>query len=444
MFGAYPIMETIRILILGGGFGAVYTALRLDKTLARSENVEVTIVSADNFLLFTPMLHEVAASDLNPSDIVNPLRRLFRHVRFLEAEVTVIDLERKQVTIAYDAGQKSRELSFDRLVIATGSEDNFLGNEEIKRNAVTMKTLTDAMFLRNRLIGLLESAVLEKDPAARRALLTIVVAGGGFAGVETIGALNDFVRAMLRWYPTLMASEVRFIMIHPKAVILPELGEALGRYAQKKLAQRNVEIITDTRVEGYVGGKVKLDRGEPIACATLIWTAGVTPGKVIAALDCNKKGGRLVVNEFLELSAHPGVWAVGDCAWAIDSASGGPFPTTAQHAVREGKIVAQNIAASLANRPQRAFRYKMLGQLAAIGQRSGVAQVFGLRFSGWIAWFMWRSVYLFKLPRLEKKIQVATHWTINLFFSQDPSQLVTPRGIEKAYRSLTDSKLLIP
>ena len=150
-----------------------------------------------------------------------------------------------------------------------------------------------------------------------------------------------------------------------------------------------------------------------------------------------------MVNEFLELPDHPGVWAVGDCASAIDTSTDKPFPTTAQHAVREGKIVGENIAASLANRPQRAFRYKMLGQLAAIGQRTGVAQVLGLRFSGWFAWFMWRSVYLFKLPRLEKKIKVATHWTINLFFSQDPSQLVTPRGIEKAYRRFVESKSLL-
>jgi NADH dehydrogenase len=436
-------MEPIRILIIGGGFGAVYAALHLDKTLARRAGVEVTLISAENFLLFTPMLHEVAASDLDPSDIVNPLRRLFRHVRFLEAEVTRIDLKSRKVTLSYVGGQKQRELAFDRLVIATGSEDNFFGNDEIKRQAVTMKTLTDAMLLRNRLIGLLESAVLEEDPAVRRALLTFVVAGGGFAGVETIGALNDFVRATLRWYPTLLASEVRFVLVHPKAVILPELGEALGRYAQQKLEQRRVEIVINTRVEGYGAGQVKLDPGEPIASATLIWTAGVTPGQVIAGLDCKKENGRLVVNEFLELPEHPGVWVLGDCAWAIDPMTGKPFPTTAQHAVREGKLVAQNIAANLDHRPQRAFRFQTLGQLAAIGQRTGVAQVLGLRFSGWFAWFMWRAVYLFKLPRLEKKIKVATHWTINLFFSQDPSQLVTPRGIEKAYRSFSEGKSLL-
>jgi NADH dehydrogenase len=439
----YLTMASLRILILGGGFGAVYTALELDKTLARKEGVEVTLISTDNFLLFTPMLHEVAASDLDPSDIVNPLRRLFRHVRLLEAEATVIDLNNRQVTLSYEAGQKQRDLSYDRLVIATGSEDNFFGNEEIQRQAVTMKTLADAMLLRNRLLGLLESAILEDDPEARRALLTIVVAGGGFAGVETIGALNDFMRSTLRWYPTLAASEIRFVLIHPKAVILPELGEELGRYAQDKLTRRKVEIITDTRVEGYHRGQVKLDRGEPIASATLIWTAGVTPGKVIAGLDCQKRDGRLVVNEHLELPDHPGVWAVGDCMSAIDPATGKPFPTTAQHAVREGKVVARNIVASLATQPQIAFRFKTIGQLAAIGQRTGVAQVWGLRFSGWIAWFMWRSVYLFKLPRLEKKIKVATHWTINLFFSQDPAQLLNALGIEKAYRSLIEGKSLI-
>jgi NADH dehydrogenase len=296
------------------------------------------------------------------------------------------------------------------------------------------------MLLRNRIIAGLENASLETDEKARRAMLTFVVAGGGFAGVETIGAVNDFVRDSLRWYPRLREEEVRIVLVHPKEVILPELGELLGRYAQRKLAARKVEILTDTHVKSYSQGMVGLDKGESIPAFTLIWTAGVTPGKLIADLPCKKEHGRLVVNENLELPDRPGVWVLGDCAWAIDSATGKPFPTTAQHAVRQGKAVAKNILATLHNQPQEAFRFKMLGQLAAIGQRTGVAEIFGFRFSGILAWMMWRGIYLAKLPRIEKKVQVALHWTMDLFFSKDLTQILTASGIREADRTLAAAK----
>ena len=425
-----------RILILGGGFGGVYTALHLDKTLAREPDIEVTLVSAENFLLFTPMLHEIAASTLNPSDIVNPLRRLFDHVCVVEAETRDIDLDARCVTVAVGPDGQPRELTYDRLVIATGSEDNFFGNDEIRQNAVTMKTLTDAMLLRARILGLLERAEAETDETTRRRMLTFVVAGGGFAGVEVIGALNDFVRTALRWYPALSEKDVRCVLVHPKEIILPELGESLGRYAQKKLTQRKVEILTQTKVAGYARATVALEKGDPIPAATLVWTAGVTTGKVIADWPCEKEGKRLKVDANLAVPGHPGVWALGDCASAIDESTGKPFPTTAQHAVRQGKTVAQNIAADLRGRPQKPFRFKMLGQLAAIGHRAGVAQILGLRFSGLVAWVLWRSIYLFKLPRLQKKLEVAMHWTADLFFTMDITQFVTPRAIEKAHHHL--------
>lgn len=429
-----------RILILGGGFGGVYTALHLDRFAGPESGLEVTIVSAENFLLFTPMLHEVAASDLNPMDIVNPLRRMFRHVQFLEGEVDHVDMQTRRVNIKYAAGTKQRELEYDHLVLAVGSENNFFGDANLEWHAVTMKTITDAMLLRNRIIALLENASVETDETARRAMLTIVVAGGGFAGVETIGAVNDFVRGALRWYPNLREEEIRIVLVHPQEVILPELGDLLGRYTQKKLAERQVEIVTNTRVKSYDGGQVDLDKGAPIPASTLIWTAGVTPGKLVRDLPCRKDHGRIVVNEFLEIPDQPGVWSLGDCAWAIDSDTGKPFPTTAQHAVRQGKAVAKNILASLRNEPKEAFRFKMLGQLAAIGQRTGVAEIFGMRFSGLLAWLMWRTIYLMKLPRFEKKLQVALHWTMDLFFPKDLTQILTSRAIQDASRKLPAAK----
>jgi NADH dehydrogenase len=432
--------STRRIVIIGGGFAGVYTALHLEKALGNEGGVELTLLSPENFMLFTPMLHEVAASDLAPPDIVCTLRRLFRRVQFFEAEVDRIDLAGRRVSVSYSAGAKRRDFDYDYLVIAAGSENNFFGNAELETNALTMKTLTDAMLLRNRIIAGLENASLETDEKTRRAMLTFVVAGGGFAGVETIGAINDFVRDSLRWYPALREEEVRIVLVHPKEVILPELGEKLGRYAQQKLAARQVEILTNTHVKSYSRGMVGLDRGEPIFALTLIWTAGVTPGQLIADLPCKKEHGRLVVNENLELADQPGVWALGDCAWAIDAATGQPFPTTAQHALRQGKAVAKNILASLHQQPQKPSRFKMLGQLAAIGQRTGVAEVFGFRFSGLLAWMMWRAIYLAKLPSLEKQLQVALHWTLDVFFPKDLTQLLTAKGIREADKTLAAAK----
>ena len=255
-----------------------------------------------------------------------------------------------------------------------------------------------------------------------------------------IGALNDFVRAALRWYPTIRAEEIRMVLVHPKDAVLPELGEALGRYAQKKLMERGLEILFSTKVAGYSGERVTLSEGEPIRAATVVWTAGVKPGKLIEALSVPNENHRLKVNEFLALPETPDVWALGDCASAIDPETGRPYPTTAQHAVRQGRTVAHNIVAVLRGKQPAAFRFTMLGQLAAIGHRVGVAQVFGVRFSGLPAWFMWRTVYLMKLPRLQKKIRVALHWTTDLFFSHDLTQGITVRGLEKARRVLEEGK----
>ena len=271
-----------KILILGGGFGGVYTALRLDKTLARRADVQVTLVSRDNFLLFTPMLHEVASGDLNPSDIVNPIRRMLKRVQFVQGDVRSIDLAAKRVHCSRDLRPLPLDLDYDHLVLALGSETNFFGMQGVAENAVTLKTLGDAALLRARVLGILEATSLEPDAAVRKRMLTFVVAGGGFAGVETIGAINDLVHEALRYYPQLAPQEVRVVLIHPGEVVLPELGEKLGRYAQQKLVERGVEIRPGTKVTGYVNSLVAVSPGEAVPTATLIWTAGVTPNPVIA------------------------------------------------------------------------------------------------------------------------------------------------------------------
>ena len=424
-------MKTTRIVIAGGGFAGLYAAMHFDKRLARRADVEVTLISRENFILFTPMLHEVAAGDLYPGDIVNPLRRILRHVKFIEADVQAIDLNARCIRCIASVADRELEFEFDHLLLTLGSETNFFNMDGVRDWSVTMKSLSDAALLRNRMVALLEEASLQSDEAARRQLLTFVTAGGGFSGTETTGAVNDFVRETMRYYPQLREELIRVVMVHPGNFILPELGEELGRYAERKLRDRKVEVIKGPRVANYDGVVVTLSDGTSIPAATLIWTAGVKPSPVIAQLPCEKERGRLLVSEYLAVTGVPGLWAAGDCA-AVPVFDTDKFhPPTAQHGLREGVTVAKNIEATILDGSLKPFRFKMLGQLASIGHHTGVAMVFGIKFSGFIAWWFWRSVYLMKLPRLAKKLRVMVSWTLDLFFGQEIEQMITIRDIEE-------------
>ena len=424
-------MAVRRIVILGGGFGGTYAALRLDKILAKRPDVEVVLIGRENYLLFTPMLHEVAAGDLYPGDIVNPLRKMLRRVHFIAGEVVQIDLRERLVRFEVGILRQNRELTYDYLVLALGSETNYFGMRDVETHAVTLKTLADAALLRNRMVALLEDAAAESDETARRRAMTFVVAGGGFAGIETVGAMNDFLRDTVRYYPELDPAMLRVVLVHPGKVVLPELGERLGRYAQQKLARRGVELRLETRVQGYDRGVVKLAPGEAIDASTIVWTAGVTPAAAIESLPVEKVKSRVRVNEFLELAGHEGVvWAVGDCA-AVPAGKGSIQPPTAQHGLREAVAAAKNIEAAVKGTAKKPFRFSTLGQFATIGRRDGVAQVFRIRFSGFVAWGLWRLVYLSKLPGLAKKLRVAMSWSLDLLFAREIEQFVTVRDVER-------------
>jgi len=430
-------MKKTKVIILGGGFGGVYAALRLDKTVARRADVEVTLVSSNNFLLFTPMLHEVASGDLNPSDIVNPIRRMLKRVQFVQADVRSIDLAAKRVHCTRNLRPVPLDLDYDHLVLALGSETNFFGLQGVAENAVTLKTLGDAALLRARVLGILEMASLEPDADVRKQMLTFVVAGGGFAGVETVGAINDLVHEALRYYPQLAPQEVRVVLVHPGEVVLPELGEKLGRYAQQKLVDRGVEVRPRTKVTSYINALVAISSGEAVPAVTLIWTAGVTPNPVIARLPFKTEKGRVVVDEFLEVPGFAGLWAMGDCAAVPDAKTGELQPPTAQHALRQARHAAKNIEAVPAGHQKKPFRFSTIGQLASIGHRHGVANILGMNFSGFIAWLLWRSVYLLKLPRLAKKTRVALSWLLEMIFSKDLEQMLTLRDVELISRIAT-------
>lgn len=423
-----------QIVILGAGFGGLYAALHLDRTIARDPGVEVTLIDPQNFVVFTPMLHEVASGSLDASSIVVPIRQLLGRVEFLEAEATAIDLATRTVTIVYGLEGRTETIRFDQLLIAVGSQTRFPPG--LRRYALGMKTIHDALLLRNWLIGVLERAEIEDDADRRRALLTFVVAGGGFSGVETAGAINDFVRDIAPHYRRVSAESLSLVLVAPGEHLLPEFDPALGRYAESKLRKAGIDVRLHTKVENFDGRVVSIHAADDarelpaIPAHTLIWTAGVTPSPLIESLPLPKERGRIVALDTMALPGCDGVWACGDCA-AIPDPSGKPYPTTAQHAIRQGTHVARNIAAAMSGQPAkvRPFRYNMLGQLAAIGHQRGVASLLGLRFSGFPAWLLWRSAYLIKLPSIKKRVRVALEWTLDLCLPHDTVQLLNVQTV---------------
>ncbi len=408
------------IVILGGGFAGVYAALRLEKKFAREDNIEITLISDENFMLFTPMLPEVTSSSIEAKHIVSPLRAFFRKVKFQNKEVQSIDLAGRVVVAAHCPACERNELRFDHLVLALGSKTNFQNIPGLADHAFPMKTLGDAMMLRNHIIHVFEHADLQDDSRTREGMLTFVVAGGGFAGVETVAELRDFALAAQSFYRNVRPREVRVLLVHSGARILPEIGESLADYALKKLIEKGVEVRLSTRVTSAAAEWVELGSKERISANTLIWTAGVKPSALLATLRCPRtKQGTVIVSENLEVSEYPGVWAVGDCAAVPNAPTGRPYPPTAQNAIRQGTLVADNIAACLRNQSVKQFCYRPLGVLACLGRRSAAAEIWRFKFSGFFAWWLWRTIYLFKLPGLERKLRVAMDWTLDLFFRRD-------------------------
>ncbi|MDQ2768498.1 MAG: NAD(P)/FAD-dependent oxidoreductase, partial [Gemmatimonadota bacterium] len=417
---------------LGGGFGGVSVARELEKRLPRSANVRITLVNRDNFFLFTPMLHEVAASDLDITHIVNPLRKLLKRTFLFTGIVEAIDSVGRLVRVTHAGGEHEHDLEYDHLVIALGVITNFYDIPGLADRAVTMKSLGDAIGLRNRMIEHLEEADFECNAGARDPLLTFVVAGGGFAGVETVAAMHDFLESALRFYPSLgrksEQKRVRVVLVHSGDFLLPELGEDLGRYTQERLAERGVEVILGARVTGLKNDSVILSDGRVVPARTIVWTAGTSTNPALDTVPCARNRGRIVVDEYLRVPGLQHAWALGDCASIQDATTGGTYPPTAQHAQREGVRVARNIVATMRGEPLEPFSFSTIGLLASIGQRTGVANILGVNFSGFLAWWLWRTIYLSKLPRLEKKLRVALDWTLDILFSKDVVQFGTWRA----------------
>jgi len=426
-----------RIVIVGGGFAGMTTAASLEDELRPDGSVSITLVSDQNALLFTPMLAEVAGGSLEPSHISAPLRTALRRTEFIRGCADGVDFGRKILTVAAATGGpgSTREIQFDHLVLAVGSVSNYFGATNIQKHSFDFKTLLDAIRIRNHVIEMFERADREVDPEVRRALVTFVIAGGGFAGVELAGAMNDFSRGILADYPRVPAGEVRTVLVHSRDRILPELSESLGRYALDRMVARGVEFRLNTRVLDAREDRVILSDGE-IRTQTLAWTAGSAPSPWLKSigLDTDKRGA-VVVESTMAVTGRDGIWALGDCAALKDGRSGNHCPPTAQFALREGRTLARNIRRSLNGKVLEPFHFDSLGALCVVGHQTACAELTvpfsrgkQVRFSGLLAWMMWRGIYVSKLPGLERKIRVLVNWTFELFFPRDIVQTIDLRS----------------
>lgn len=410
---------TTRVVVIGGGFGGVAVAQKLEKYALDSSELDVTLVSESNYLLFTPMLAEVAASALQPTHISAPLRATCSRTRIVRGRVTVIDTGARLVKVS---GAPRTEVPYDHLVLAVGSVPAYHDLPGVEEHTFALKSLGDAMKLRNHVISMMERADVETDVEERRRQLTFVVAGGGFAGTEMIAELCDLAHSALRHYPSVPIGEIRFVLVHSRDRILPEIGPELADYALSKLRARGIETELGKRVGSVTPDAVVLDDETEIATRTVVWTAGNRPNPVLQDLDCDRSdSGAVVTDSALRVQGLDDVWALGDCAQVPDpdSDDGGFCPPTAQHATRQGTSVADNIIAVTRSNEPTPFSFSSLGTLVALGHRTAVAEIKGRRFSGIIAWFMWRTIYLFKLPDLEKQARVVVDWTVDLVFPRD-------------------------
>jgi NADH dehydrogenase len=431
-----------RVVVLGAGFGGLYTAQRLDKFFARHGGVEITLVSRDNYFLMTPLLFEAGSGVLEARHAVNPIRPLFKKARFVEADVERIDFDTRTVFARHAPGGHTYELVYDQLVLALGSVTNrkFIPGAE---NAFGFKTLGDAIFLRNAMIDLYERADVEEDPDIRRRLLTFVIIGGGLVGVELVGELTEFAHNLLRNYPRIPREFVRFVLVEAHDRIMPEMEEDLAQFATDVLWKRGVSLITGTRVQSIERGRIILPpgtrvpaglgrdvgggKGVAIDAETVVLAAGVVANPLVADLPLEKaKNGRVIVDATMRSKERPEVWALGDCA-AVPDKDGKPYPPLAQHALRQARVLARNIAAVVQRGGREAelepFVYETLGMLASLGQFNGVGRIMKIKIRGFLAWWVWRTYYLMQMPRFERKLRVMMDWTIALLFRNDVVKL---------------------
>lgn len=415
-----------RIVILGAGFGGIAVAVELARLLPQLGNGDIVLIDEDNFLLFTPMLTEAAAGEINPRHVVVGVHEFSKRIRFIQGRIEHIDFELHQVAVKVgeaDSDSELRNIAADHLVIALGSVTNFHHVPGAEEHCLQVKRLGDADAICRRVLASIDRALIESDPLRRKALLTFVVAGGGYTGVETVAAVNDLLRAKAVEYG-LSPDEVRTVLVNPGDRLLTETSAELAQYAAQKLKEHGVEILMKTSVKSVSADNVELDSGERLPCHAVVWAAGVKPNPIVESLRCQKgKHGGIKVNACCQLHNAAGVWALGDCAEIPEPDKAATYAPTAQNATREGALVARNIISALRGEPAQPFTFTPLGELALVGRHSGVARIFGRNMYGIVAWALWRAVYLAKIPGLAAKSRVATDWLLDLFFRRQVVEL---------------------
>ncbi|HVZ72750.1 MAG TPA: FAD-dependent oxidoreductase [Polyangia bacterium] len=420
-----------RVVIVGGGFAGAYAARALERQLRGRDDVEILLFCRENYTVFQPMLPEVISGTIGLTDVVSPLRRLLLRTHVHVREVESIDLVNKTVSLSAGFKPHAHVEPYDHLVLAPGTVTDFRGLPGMPEHALPFKNLADALTLRSRVIRALEEADVEGDDSElRRQLLTFVVAGGGFSGVEVVAELNDFVRHVAKLYRRVDPREIRVVLVHAQDRILPEMKPKLGLFAQKILRRRGVELLLSHRLKAATGESAVLlgpdGAAVTIPTKTLVSTIPASPHPLVDALALPKtKNGRLDVDGTLRVKGRDDVWALGDCASVPSGRApdAPPCPPTAQHATRQAALLAKNVAAALGGRPLATLDFKGLGKMGSLGRRNAVAEIFGLSISGFVAWFLWRTIYLAKMPGWGRRLKVATSWTLDLFLQPELVEL---------------------
>ncbi|MAS95510.1 MAG: copper transporter [Verrucomicrobiales bacterium] len=431
--GPEPNRLKFEVAILGGGFAGVFCGQRLAKSLKKAgvSPREAVIISDQNYMVFQPMLAEVAGGSISPRHVVNPIRQLCKGLTVLRGTAHDIDLEKREVEVNTGSFSAGVTIEFNHLVVTLGAEIDLSRVPGMPEHAYLMQNVGDAMVLRSTIISRIEEANAEYRPDVRKRLLTFVVVGGGYSGVETAGEILDMLLSVARYYTNVAEEDIRVVLVHSRDRILHTLGEELADYAGKKLSERGLELCLEDRVKAVTATKVYLQSGMVIETSTVVSTVGTAPNKTVKKM-CDTYGVeheryRIRANEYLKVPGHEGLWTAGDCALVPLADGGGEdCPQTAQFAMRQGIYLADNISLEIRKEKLKPFLFKGLGELASIGHQTAVASIMGKQFSGFIAWFMWRTIYVSKLPGLDRKLRVLIDWTLDLFFPRDIN-LLSPK-----------------
>ena len=410
-----------RILVVGAGFGGLYAAMGLRRAVELGHRV--TVVNPENFMQYQPFLPEVASGTIDPRAVVVPLRRVLRHCEVVIGEVERVDHDERTARVRLADGRRVAT-RYDVVVLAPGSWARVLPIPGLAEHGVGFKTVQEAIWLRNQVLSRLDVAAETDDPERRRAAMTFVFVGGGYAGVEALGELEDLARDALESYPGLRPDQMRWTLVEAAGSILPEIGAGLAHYALERLRARGIEVLLETRLDSAEGGTLRLSDGQVFRSDTLVWTAGVKPSPLASGSGFPvDDSGRVRTDPFLRVEGFEDAWASGDAAAVPDRLAGGVMPPTAQHGMRQGKRLASNLVAVLEGRTPEPFDYRGIGAVVSLGRYKGVAVIRGVRLRGFPAWFAHRSYHLYAMPTLTRKVKIAADWTVALVFPRDLAQL---------------------